>query len=74
MDMIVLAIVLISWLSAFALALVVYDMRARLKTQSELTDTLNKLRETHNSLAIQFQTLSDQVSRLEMSVGLSKPR
>ena len=72
--MIILALVLISWLSAFALALVGYDMRARLKTQSELTDTLSKLRETHNSLATQFQVLSDQVSRLEMSVGLSKPR
>jgi len=72
--MIILALVLISWLSAFALALVGYDMRARLKTQSELTDTLSKLRETHNSLATQFQVLSDQVSRLEMSVGLTKQR
>lgn len=69
MDMTITAL-----FSGAAIALVCYDIRARLKYQSELTDTLTKLNAAHNSINQSFQALSDQVTRVEMSSGLkSKP-
>jgi chromosome segregation ATPase len=71
MDIImIIALILVSWLAGVAIALVVYDVRERKKTINDLNDTLKKLRETHNHLSEQFQSVSDQVSKLEMSVGL----
>ncbi len=67
-------ITIIALISGAAIALVCYDIRARLKFQSELTDTLTKLNAAHNSINQSFQVLSDQVTRVEMSAGLkSRP-
>lgn len=67
-------ITLIALLSGASIALVVYDIAARLKHQRELTETLLKLNNTHNGLVQSFQVVSDQVSRMEMLAGVkSKP-
>ena len=66
-------IILLSFLSGASLALVCYDIRARLKHTRDLSETLSKLNQTHNSLSQQFHDLSDQVSRFEMHLG-TKPK
>lgn len=74
MEMMVIALILCAWLSGVALALIVYDIAARLKYRIELADTLKKLNQTHNSLVEQQAGISDQISRLEMSIGMkAKP-
>ena len=66
--------VLIAIISGAAIAVVGYDTVARIGYQKQLSETLTKLNAAHNALSQQFQALSDQVSHLEMSVGLkSKP-
>jgi len=65
---------LIALISGVAIALVGYDTIARIGYQRQLSDTLIKLNTSHNALSQQFQALSEQVSHLEMSVGLkAKP-
>lgn len=65
---------LIAVISGAAIALVGYDTIARIGYQRQLSDTLVKLNTAHNALSQQFQALSEQVSHLEMSVGLkAKP-
>ncbi len=67
-------ITIIALISGAAIALVVYDIAARLKYQQNMAETLAKLNKTHNDLVQSFQAVSDQMSRVEMSVGLkSKP-
>ena len=61
---------LIAVISGAAIALVGYDTIARIGYQRQLSDTLIKLNTAHNALSQQFQALSEQVSHLEMSVGL----
>jgi len=61
-------------ISGAAIAIIGYDTVARLGYQRQLSETLIKLNTAHNALSQQFQALSDQVSHLEMSVGLkAKP-
>jgi hypothetical protein len=61
-------------ISGAAIAIIGYDTVARLGYQKQLSDTLIKLNTAHNALSQQFQALSEQVSHLEMSVGLkAKP-
>jgi hypothetical protein len=61
-------------ISGAAIAIIGYDTVARLSYQKQLSDTLIKLNTAHNALSQQFQALSEQVSHLEMSVGLkAKP-
>jgi hypothetical protein len=57
-------------ISGAAIAIIGYDTVARLGYQKQLSDTLIKLNTAHNALSQQFQALSEQVSHLEMSVGL----
>ena len=65
---------LIALISGVAISLVVYDTIARIGYQRQLSETLIKLNTSHNALSQQFQALSEQVSHLEMSVGLkAKP-
>ncbi len=66
----VMDITLIALLSGSAISLVIYDVASRLKHQKDLADTLAKLNKTHNDLMLNFQSLSDQVSKVEMSVGI----
>jgi hypothetical protein len=69
MEQVVTAII-----SGAAIAIIGYDTVARLGYQKQLSDTLIKLNTAHNALSQQFQALSEQVSHLEMSVGLkAKP-
>lgn len=74
MEMMVIALIVCAWLSGVALALIGYDIAARLKYRADLADTLKKLNQTHNSLVEQQAGISDQISRLEMSIGMkAKP-
>ena len=69
MEQVVTAII-----SGAAIAIIGYDTVARLGYQRQLSETLIKLNTAHNALSQQFQALSEQVSHLEMSVGLkAKP-
>lgn len=62
-----------SFLSGIAIALVSYDVIARLKYQGDMADMLLKLNKTHNALMNSFQAISDQVSHFEMHIG-TKPK
>lgn len=74
MEIMVIGLILTAWLSGVALALIGYDVAARLRYRADLADTLKKLNQTHNSLVEQQAGISDQISRLEMSIGLkAKP-
>lgn len=74
MEIMVIGLIACSWLSGVALALIGYDVAARLRYRADLADTLKKLNQTHNSLVEQQAGISDQISRLEMSIGMkAKP-
>lgn len=58
-----------AFIAGVAIALVIYDMTARVKAQKDLTDTLSKIREAHNAQALSLANMQDAVNRHEMMLG-----